>query len=132
MSAIDHADRLVTTLALDSDQVPGGARYDRDQLDPARTFVLPRPLRHEFASASGSSAGSNTEVRGQSGHPEPVRENGPVSTHDDLGPDPRVLSPVEWRAAAAAYRERFDRLAGPYLERRAAGTTHPVIDFLFT
>ncbi|MBF6210387.1 3-methyladenine DNA glycosylase [Nocardia puris] len=61
-----------------------------------------------------------------------MRENGPVSTHDDPGHDPRVLSPVEWRAAAAAYRERFDRLAGPYLERRAAGTTHPVIDFLFT
>ncbi|WP_067981320.1 3-methyladenine DNA glycosylase [Nocardia caishijiensis] len=44
----------------------------------------------------------------------------------------RVLPEVEWRAAASAHRERLDRLVGPYLERRAAGTTHPVIDFLFT
>ncbi|MFI9508475.1 3-methyladenine DNA glycosylase [Nocardia sp. NPDC052566] len=38
----------------------------------------------------------------------------------------------EWRARAAAHRARVDELAGPYLERRAAGATHPVIDFLFT
>ncbi|WP_280298576.1 3-methyladenine DNA glycosylase [Nocardia neocaledoniensis] len=44
----------------------------------------------------------------------------------------RVLPAVEWRALARAHRERLDRLVGPYLERRAAGTTHPVIDFLFT
>ncbi|MGW5451429.1 3-methyladenine DNA glycosylase [Nocardia sp. NPDC003979] len=44
----------------------------------------------------------------------------------------RVLPEVEWRAAASAHRERLDRLVGPYLERRAAGTTHPVVDFLFT
>ncbi|MEV0433291.1 3-methyladenine DNA glycosylase [Nocardia sp. NPDC050413] len=44
----------------------------------------------------------------------------------------RVLPEVEWQAAASAHRERLDRLVGPYLERRAAGTAHPVIDFLFT
>ncbi|MBC7304920.1 MAG: 3-methyladenine DNA glycosylase [Nocardia sp.] len=44
----------------------------------------------------------------------------------------RILPLVEWEAAAHAHRERLDRLVGPYLERRAAGTTHPVIDFLFT
>ncbi|WP_278264541.1 3-methyladenine DNA glycosylase [Nocardia sp. AG03] len=47
-------------------------------------------------------------------------------------PGLRVLPPVEWRERARAHRERLDRLVGPYLERRAAGTTHPVIDFLFT
>ncbi|MFD4071533.1 3-methyladenine DNA glycosylase [Nocardia ignorata] len=57
-----------------------------------------------------------------------------VSTHYDLDSalEPRVLPEAEWQAAASAHRERLDRLVGPYLERRAAGTTHPVIDFLFT
>lgn len=50
----------------------------------------------------------------------------------DYALDLRVLPEVEWRAAASAHRERLDRLVGPYLERRAAGTTHPVVDFLFT
>ncbi|MEU8901192.1 3-methyladenine DNA glycosylase [Nocardia sp. NPDC048505] len=43
-----------------------------------------------------------------------------------------VLAEAEWRARAAEHRARLDRLVGPYLERRAAGSTHPVIDFLFT
>lgn len=47
-------------------------------------------------------------------------------------PDLRVLPQVEWRGRARAHRERLDGLVGPYLERRAAGTTHPVVDFLFT
>ncbi|MGF0318810.1 3-methyladenine DNA glycosylase [Nocardia fluminea] len=57
-----------------------------------------------------------------------------MSTHGDLDHalDLRVLPAVEWRAAARAHRDRLDRLVGPYLERRAAGTTHPVVDFLFT
>ncbi len=37
-----------------------------------------------------------------------------------------------WRGRAAAHRDRVDALIGPYLERRAAGSKHPVIDFLFT
>ncbi|MBW0270247.1 3-methyladenine DNA glycosylase [Nocardia sp. MH4] len=63
-----------------------------------------------------------------------MRENVPVSAHDDLDHalGPRVLPAVEWQARARAHRERLDELVGPYLERRAAGTTHPVIDFLFT
>lgn len=44
----------------------------------------------------------------------------------------RVLPQPEWRERAAAHRERVDDLVGPYLEQRAAGTKHPVIDFLFT
>ncbi|MEU6832630.1 3-methyladenine DNA glycosylase [Nocardia beijingensis] len=44
----------------------------------------------------------------------------------------RVLSGVRWRASAAAHRARLDDLVGPYLERRAQGSSHPVIDFLFT
>lgn len=44
----------------------------------------------------------------------------------------RVLAESEWRERAAAYRARLDELVGPYLERRAAGKTHPVVDFLFT
>ncbi|WP_062985728.1 hypothetical protein [Nocardia anaemiae] len=43
-----------------------------------------------------------------------------------------VLAESEWRARAAAHRARLDELVGPYLERRAAGSSHPVIDFLFT
>ncbi|WP_159848940.1 3-methyladenine DNA glycosylase [Nocardia sp. CY41] len=44
----------------------------------------------------------------------------------------RVLSGAQWQAAAAAHRARLDGLVGPYLERRAQGSSHPVIDFLFT
>ncbi|MFI2283201.1 3-methyladenine DNA glycosylase [Nocardia beijingensis] len=44
----------------------------------------------------------------------------------------RVLSGVRWRTSAAAHRARLDDLVGPYLERRAQGSSHPVIDFLFT
>ncbi|TDP31463.1 hypothetical protein DFR75_10868 [Nocardia ignorata] len=56
-----------------------------------------------------------------------------MSTSGDLDNalDLQVLPAVEWRAARA-HREQLDRLVGPYLERRAAGITHPVIDFLFT
>ncbi|MFD4355727.1 3-methyladenine DNA glycosylase [Nocardia sp. NPDC058518] len=57
-----------------------------------------------------------------------------MSTPDHLDhPTDLHISPVtEWQAAARAHRDRLDRLVGPYLERRAAGTTHPVVDFLFT
>nr|WP_244198016.1 3-methyladenine DNA glycosylase [Nocardia neocaledoniensis] len=57
-----------------------------------------------------------------------------MSSHNspDHALDLRVLPALGWRALARAHRERLDRLVGPYLERRAAGTTHPVIDFLFT
>ncbi|MQY26267.1 3-methyladenine DNA glycosylase [Nocardia aurantia] len=44
----------------------------------------------------------------------------------------RVLPEPEWRARAATHRLRVDALIGAYLDRRAAGTKHPVIDFLFT
>ncbi|MFX0577455.1 3-methyladenine DNA glycosylase [Nocardia nepalensis] len=43
-----------------------------------------------------------------------------------------LLAESEWRARAAAHRARLDELVGPYLQRRAAGSSHPVIDFLFT
>ncbi|MRH88353.1 3-methyladenine DNA glycosylase [Nocardia sp. SYP-A9097] len=43
-----------------------------------------------------------------------------------------VLAPADWRARAAAHRDRVDALVGPYLAQRAIGTKHPVIDFLFT
>ncbi|MFE3188319.1 3-methyladenine DNA glycosylase [Nocardia sp. NPDC059240] len=46
--------------------------------------------------------------------------------------DSTVLSGPAWRGRAAAHRERVDALVGPYLERRAAGSKHPVVDFLFT
>ncbi|WP_442790069.1 3-methyladenine DNA glycosylase [Nocardia sp. CDC160] len=46
--------------------------------------------------------------------------------------DLSVLSGPAWRDRAAAHRERVDALVGPYLEKRAAGQKHPVIDFLFT
>ncbi|MGQ4601507.1 3-methyladenine DNA glycosylase [Nocardia sp. R6R-6] len=44
----------------------------------------------------------------------------------------RVLPASRWRAVAAAHRARLDDLVGPYLERRAQGSSHPVIDFSFT
>ncbi|WP_194818501.1 3-methyladenine DNA glycosylase [Nocardia sp. XZ_19_385] len=44
----------------------------------------------------------------------------------------QLLPEVDWRARATEHRARLDKLVGPYLERRAAGSTHPVIDFLFT
>lgn len=43
-----------------------------------------------------------------------------------------VLAEAQWRARAAAHLVRVDQLVGPYVERRAAGSSHPVIDFLFT
>ncbi|MFD4458079.1 3-methyladenine DNA glycosylase [Nocardia sp. NPDC058480] len=57
-----------------------------------------------------------------------------MSTPDylDHPTDLRILPVTEWQAAARAHRDRLDRLVGPYLERRAAGTAHPVVDFLFT
>ncbi|MTJ71183.1 3-methyladenine DNA glycosylase [Nocardia seriolae] len=42
------------------------------------------------------------------------------------------MSGPDWRGRTAAHRARVDALVGPYLERRAAGSKHPVIDFLFT
>ncbi|WP_054812941.1 hypothetical protein [Nocardia arizonensis] len=42
------------------------------------------------------------------------------------------MSSTRWRARARAHADRVDDLVGPYLERRAAGAAHPVIDFLFT
>ncbi|MBF6327938.1 3-methyladenine DNA glycosylase [Nocardia transvalensis] len=38
----------------------------------------------------------------------------------------------DWRVRSAAHRVRVDELIRPYLEHRAAGAKHPVIDFLFT
>ena len=63
-----------------------------------------------------------------------MRENSGVSAHDspENALELRVLSAVEWRSRARAHAERVDDLVGPYLARRAAGATHPVVDFLFT
>ncbi|WP_234390939.1 3-methyladenine DNA glycosylase [Nocardia suismassiliense] len=48
------------------------------------------------------------------------------------GSEVAVLAEAQWRAQAAEHLDRVDRLVGPYVERRAAGSSHPVIDFLFT
>lgn len=53
----------------------------------------------------------------------------------DAAPEPAGLVHLDqdtWRAREAAYRERVDRYAAPYLARRSAGLKHPVEDFLFT
>ena len=47
-------------------------------------------------------------------------------------PAVRVLPEAEWTARADAHRARVDRWVVPHLERRRAGRTHPVLDFLFT
>ncbi|MET8654202.1 3-methyladenine DNA glycosylase [Nocardia aurea] len=44
----------------------------------------------------------------------------------------RVSARSEWHARARAHAAAVDELVGPYVRRRAAGATHPVIDFLFT
>lgn len=43
-----------------------------------------------------------------------------------------MLEPDDWRARAARHRGHVDALVGPHLRRRKLGSTHPVIDFLFT
>jgi hypothetical protein len=43
-----------------------------------------------------------------------------------------ALAEDEWTARAAAYRARVDRWVAPHVERRRAGRSHPVLDFLFT
>jgi hypothetical protein len=49
----------------------------------------------------------------------------PVLTSTVLGED-------EWTARAGAHAARIDRWTVPHCERRRRGTTHPVLDFLFT
>lgn len=44
----------------------------------------------------------------------------------------RILPPAQWRARRAAHADRVEEVIGPYLRMRACGTTHPVLDFLFT
>ncbi len=44
----------------------------------------------------------------------------------------RVLAESEWRARAAAHRERVAMITGPHRERARRGEAHPVLDFLFT
>lgn len=51
---------------------------------------------------------------------------------NEWGSEVTVLTEERWRRQAAEHLTRVDRLVGPYVERRAAGSTHPVIDFLFT
>jgi len=43
-----------------------------------------------------------------------------------------VLTEDEWTAREAAHRARIDRWVVPHQERRRAGRSHPVLDFLFT
>lgn len=44
----------------------------------------------------------------------------------------RVLAESEWTAARSAHLDRIDGLVGDYLQDRAVGGYHPVLDFLFT
>ncbi len=43
-----------------------------------------------------------------------------------------LLDEADWTRRRAQHRERVAAVVGPYLDRRAHGTPHPVIDFLFT
>lgn len=49
-----------------------------------------------------------------------------------VGASVAVLAESEWRPRATAHTARADELAGDYLRRRATGTRHPVLDFLWT
>jgi len=44
----------------------------------------------------------------------------------------KALPELEWRARAAAHRNRVRRFTGPHRERKRRGDAHPVLDFLFT
>jgi hypothetical protein len=46
--------------------------------------------------------------------------------------DPPVLTEEEWTVREAAHRRRVDAWVLPHQQRRRAGRTHPVWDFLFT
>ncbi len=46
--------------------------------------------------------------------------------------DSRLAAVPDWRDQAAAYRHRADAFLAPHIERRRAGRSHPVFDFLFT
>lgn len=43
-----------------------------------------------------------------------------------------VLEPEHWLPRRERHRHRLTALLAPYLDQRAHGTPHPVIDFLFT
>ena len=43
-----------------------------------------------------------------------------------------VLSEASWTQRRDSHRERVTALVGAYLDRRGHGTSHPVVDFLFT
>lgn len=43
-----------------------------------------------------------------------------------------VISESFWTQRRDSHRERVMTLIGPHLDRRAQGTSHPVVDFLFT
>jgi hypothetical protein len=44
----------------------------------------------------------------------------------------KLFQEQRWLPLAEAHRRRAERYTGPYLQRRSAGTRHPVEDFLFT
>jgi hypothetical protein len=47
-------------------------------------------------------------------------------------PETTVLTPDRWQPLRQRHHERVTALLGPYLELRARGEAHPVVDFLFT
>ena len=49
-----------------------------------------------------------------------------------LDVSPPVLTEPEWTAREAAHQRRIDAWVLPHQQRRRAGETHPVWDFLFT
>ncbi|WP_241386912.1 3-methyladenine DNA glycosylase [Rhodococcus sp. CH91] len=55
-------------------------------------------------------------------------------TQPTLSPDPgpRILTEAEWTPLRAQHHAAVDELLAGHLQRRAAGRTHPVHDFLFT
>lgn len=55
-----------------------------------------------------------------------------VERRDPGAPPAPVLGQAQWRARAAAHRERVRRWTDPHRERRRRGRPHPVLDFLFT
>ena len=66
----------------------------------------------------------------------PVRLDHPPPTLDGVRtavPSPAAaIAEAEWVARDAAHRARVDRWVVPHQERRRAGRTDPVLDFLFT
>nr|WP_280506087.1 3-methyladenine DNA glycosylase [Nocardia farcinica] len=118
---------MTSATSTDNRATTDDTRTDDTHTDHPRTAAVGPP--GDRATGSGTTRRARPTVTGDADS-----GRGPAGTGDAERdrPEVSVLPEQRWRARAAAHRARFDELAGPYLARRAAGESHPVIDFLWT